>query len=88
MFSTSVQTTFETYKKYEEYIINAIKYIYSNGIVEGMNTKIKLLKRIGYGYRNFENFRLRLMILFNLVSFEEDVKRKEKRIKEYHRKVS
>lgn len=88
MFSISVQTTFETYKKYEEYIINAIKYIYSNGIVEGINTKIKLLKRVGYGYRNFENFRLRLMILFNLVSFEEDVKRKEKRIKEYHRKVS
>lgn len=86
--SKDMQVTFNTYRKHEEYVINAILYPYSNGIVEGMNNKIKLLKRVGYGYRNFETFRLRVMIMFNLVQFMEDKKRKEKRIKEYHRKAS
>ena len=32
----------------------------SSGAMEGINNKIKLIKRQGYGFRNFENFRLRL----------------------------
>lgn len=86
--SDEVNKTFNTYKKYQEYVVNAIKYPYSNGLVEGMNTKIKLLKRTGYGYRNFQNFRLRIMIMFNLVKFVEDEQRKEKRIRDYHKKAS
>lgn len=86
--SDEVHKTFNTYKKYKEYVINAVKYPYSNGLVEGMNTKIKLLKRTGYGYRNFQNFRLRIMIMFNLVKFVEDEQRKEKRIRDYHKKAS
>jgi transposase len=31
--------------------------------VEGINNKLKLIKRLGYGFRNFSNFRLRS--LFN-----------------------
>lgn len=37
----------------------------SSGIVEGINNKIKLIKRAAYGYRNFENFRLRVMMHFD-----------------------
>ena len=39
-----------------------IYYIYSNGITEGFNNKIKVLKRNAYGYRNFDNFRKRIML--------------------------
>ena len=34
----------------------------SNGAVEGINNKLKLIKRIGYGFRNFENFRVRALL--------------------------
>ena len=48
-----------------EYIINSIMYNYSNGLTEGYNNKIKVLKRIAYGYRNFDNLRKRIL-LYNL----------------------
>ena len=38
----------------------------TNGIVEGMNNKIKLIKRVSYGYRSFLNFRTRIMLCFTL----------------------
>ncbi|MDM7863249.1 transposase, partial [Staphylococcus borealis] len=34
----------------------------SNGPIEGFNNKIKVQKRIAYGYRNFENFKCRIMV--------------------------
>jgi transposase len=34
----------------------------TSGIVEGINNKLKLIKRLGYGFRNFNNFRLRSML--------------------------
>lgn len=38
----------------------------TNGVVEGINNKIKLIKRSGYGFRNFENFQLRCLICWHL----------------------
>lgn len=37
----------------------------SNGPIEGMNNRIKNIKRISYGYYNFHNFRKRLMYIIN-----------------------
>jgi len=37
----------------------------TNGLIEGMNTKIKLIKRISYGFTNFEHLRLKLFACFN-----------------------
>lgn len=37
----------------------------TNGITEGMNTKIKLIKRISYGFTNFQHLRLKLFACFN-----------------------
>lgn len=37
-------------------IVNIIEYVYNNGFVEKYNNKIKVIKRIGYGYRNYERF--------------------------------
>jgi transposase len=33
----------------------------TSGIVEGINNKLKLIKRLGYGFRNFENFNFSLL---------------------------
>ncbi|MBD2695261.1 ISL3 family transposase [Anabaena catenula] len=34
----------------------------TTGTVEGINNKLKLIKRLGYGFRNFNNFRLRSLL--------------------------
>ena len=34
----------------------------TSGAVEGINNKLKLIKRLGYGFRNFSNFRLRSLL--------------------------
>lgn len=38
----------------------------TNGVVEGINNKLKLIKRSGYGFRNFDNFQLRCFICWYL----------------------
>ena len=52
----------KTYFKWYKYIINSFYTSYSNGITEGLNTKIKTLKRVSFGFRNFQNFRLRILM--------------------------
>ena len=56
----------KTMKRYREYIVNSVKYEYSNGPLEGFNNKIKLVKRVSYGYNSFDNFRLRILIMSRL----------------------
>jgi transposase len=34
----------------------------TQGVVEGINNKLKLIKRRGYGFRNFDNFQIRSML--------------------------
>jgi transposase len=34
----------------------------TSGVVEGINNRLKLIKRSGYGFRNFERFRLRCLL--------------------------
>lgn len=50
-----------TFFKWHKYIVNSFETKYTNGITEGLNTKIKTLKRISFGFRNFTNFRLRIL---------------------------
>lgn len=51
----------KTYRHWSEGILNALKYGYTNGPTEGFNNKIKVLKRISYGVRNFKRFRTRIL---------------------------
>jgi transposase len=44
-------------------ILDYFKYFITNGKIEGINNKIKTLKRQAYGYRDKEYFRLRLLHL-------------------------
>lgn len=40
----------------------------TSGAVEGINNKLKLIKRSGYGFRNFDNFQLRCLICRHLAT--------------------
>jgi transposase len=52
-----------TIDNWEEWILNYFSSgKVTNGVVEGLNTKIKLIKRRAYGYRNNDNFRQRILI--------------------------
>lgn len=42
-------------------ILNSFELPYTNGFTEGINNKIKVLKRNAYGYRNFARFRNRIL---------------------------
>ena len=50
-----------TYRAWRKEILNAFKYRLTNGLTEGFNNKIKVLKRSSYGIRNFKRFRTRIL---------------------------
>lgn len=43
-------------------IIRMWHFVQNNGITEGFHRKMKLIQRRAYGYRNFENYRLRVLL--------------------------
>lgn len=73
-YPQKMRTALNSLIKYLDYIENAFTYTLSNGPIEGINNKIKLIKRSGYGYRNFENLRNRVLISFNLVKKSKEPK--------------
>jgi transposase len=42
-------------------ICNSFDVPYTNGCTEGFNNKIKVIKRNAFGFRNFNNFRTRIL---------------------------
>ncbi|BDP58806.1 hypothetical protein EfmJHP36_32850 (plasmid) [Enterococcus faecium] len=56
------RNSFPSVKKFLSHPQNALHYSYSNGPLECLNNHIKVLKRNAYGFRNFYNFKLRIMI--------------------------
>jgi len=39
----------------------------TSGVIEGINNKLKLIKRSAYGFRNFENYRIRCLLNWHFV---------------------
>lgn len=56
------QSLVTTLHNWNDYILNYFHERLSNGFAEGMNNKIKLIKRRGFGYTNFDHFRLRVLV--------------------------
>ncbi len=50
-----------TFTNWREEILNYFDYRLTNGFVEGKNNRIKTIKRMAYGYRNMDNFRMRIL---------------------------
>ncbi|SUO80273.1 transposase IS204/IS1001/IS1096/IS1165 family protein [Streptococcus equinus] len=64
--NNSFKTVFKTFKKYQTYITNALNYPYSNAKLEATNKLIKDIKRQAFGFRNFKNFKTKILIALNM----------------------
>lgn len=60
------QSSAVTIGRWFQEISNYFESRTTSGAVEGINNKLKLIKRSGYGFRNFANFRLRCLICWHL----------------------
>lgn len=58
-----LQTLRRTLKKWRVEILNYFKTKLTNGRTEGYNRRAKLIQRNAYGFKNFENYRLKLIYL-------------------------
>jgi transposase len=54
---------FQTFLKLRPYLLNALKSPLSNARMECMNNQIKVFKHLSFGFRNFQNFKLRFLVL-------------------------
>jgi transposase len=52
-----------TMASWAEEIARMWRFTRNNGITEGFHTKMELLQRQAYGFRNFDNYRLRVRVL-------------------------
>lgn len=58
-----LQKVQRTLRQHKKEILHSFKYeAYTNGPVEGTNNKIKVIKRVAYGFRTFANFRIRILL--------------------------
>ena len=60
------QTVFKTFLKDKDKVLNAMELPYSNAKLEATNNLIKVIKRNTFGFRNFENFKKRILIALNI----------------------
>lgn len=56
-----LQTLANTLEDWLEPIACMWRFVRNNGITEGFHRKMKLIQRRAYGFRNFENYRLRVI---------------------------
>ncbi|WP_440971461.1 ISL3 family transposase [Pediococcus pentosaceus] len=64
--SPQLFTTIKTFIKNKKLIQNMTSSTLFNGPIEGVNRKIKQIKRTAYGYRNWKNFVFRIQIEFKI----------------------
>ncbi len=51
-----------TLDNWQQEILNYFDYPLTNSFIEGKNNRIKTIKRMAYGYRNMDNFRLSISV--------------------------
>ncbi len=54
----------DTLKRWRPYILNFFASRTTNAFIEGCHNKIKLIKRMSYGFRNFNNYVLKITLAF------------------------
>jgi len=58
-----IESLGHTLERWSEEIARMWRFSKNNGITEGFHTKMELISRRAYGFRNFENYRLRVCVL-------------------------
>ena len=59
----ALQSLGQTLWAWREEIARMWRFTKNNGITEGFHTKMEMISRRAYGFRNFENYRLRVRVL-------------------------
>ena len=59
-------TVFKTFLKDKDKILNALEPPHSNAKLEATNNLIKVIKRNAFGFRNFDNFKTRILLALNI----------------------
>ena len=59
----ALQTLGKTLRAWDKEIVRMWRFSRSNGITEGFHNKMELISRRAYGFRNFQNYRLRVRAL-------------------------
>jgi len=54
----------KTLNNWKEYVLNYFTHRFTTSIIEGINNSIKVIKRMGYGFRNVGNFKQRILVSF------------------------
>lgn len=57
------QTLGKTLSSWRDEIARMWRFTKNNGITEGFHTKMELIQRRAYGFRNFDNYRLRVIVM-------------------------
>lgn len=52
----------KTLKNWQVEILNSFAFGYSNGFLEGINNKTKVMKRNAYGFKRFDHFRAKILL--------------------------
>lgn len=58
-----LKTLGETLDSWSEEIVRMWRFSRSNGVTEGFHNKMEMISRRAFGFRNFENYRLRVRVL-------------------------
>ena len=66
LVNSTFKRVFESFLKLKPYITNALQFDYSNAKLEATNKLIKDIKRAAFGFRNFKNFRTKILLALNI----------------------
>ena len=69
----SFQTIFKTFLKEKNKIINALELPYSNAKLKATNNLIKVIKLNAFSFRNFDNFKKRILIAWRIKKERTDL---------------
>ncbi len=60
----------QTLASWSAEIVAMWRFTRNNGVTEGFHNKMELINRQAYGFRNFENYRLRVKVLCGWLAWE------------------
>ena len=63
VFELAMETLANTLENWSAEIACMWRFTKNNGITEGFHTKMEMIQRRAYGFKNFENYRLRVIVL-------------------------
>ena len=66
--SKKMMIALKSLKKYMKYVENMFESNITNGLIEGLNNKIKSIKRTAFGCSDFSNFKKRISIETGIIS--------------------